>query len=382
MIVNYPPPDTSDSTFEDKMLADLRTRRPAKQHPETNSNAPIPPEEPRDIPFFQEPRQEPAPPLFVDLSPFLDGTAKQEVPTVAEVWDGRCLFYAGRLNEIHAEPGTGKTNILMVACNAVLDAGGRVLYIDPEDTPKGFTTRMLMLGADPEAIRERVHYLHNPTPEEILTAQSWANEYKPDIVIFDGLAEGMAAVGANEDKAQEVLPFFRANLRPFAESGAAVVIADHVTKATEGRSQFARGSGAKAGRYDGVSYDIRAGIQYTPKQAGFVKLKIAKDRNGGAGPKGKIVVELHFTPGADGRTITEFREPAERTEGEEFRPTVIMGKIREHLAVHETANKTELRKVGKAEYVEAAVSLMLKEGEIRMEQKGQSKLYSLIKTTA
>lgn len=49
MIVNYPLPDTSDSTFEDKMLADLRTRRPAKQCSETIGKVPRPPEEPRDI---------------------------------------------------------------------------------------------------------------------------------------------------------------------------------------------------------------------------------------------------------------------------------------------------------------------------------------------
>lgn len=208
------------------------------------------------------PREEPRP-LFVDLGPYLDGTAKQEIPTVAEAWPGRCLFYAGRLNEVHAEPGTGKTNVLMVSCVAVLESGGNIVFIDPEDTPKGFATRLLMLGADAEAVRERVHYLHNPTPEEITLAQEWAKEHSPTLVILDGLAESMAAVGASEDKAQEVLSFFRETLRPFTESGAAVVIADHVTKSTEGRGQFARGSGAKAGRYDGVSYEVVTGTQYT-----------------------------------------------------------------------------------------------------------------------
>jgi len=147
----------------------------------------------------------PEPPPFIDLAPYLDGTAKQEIPTVAEVWEGRSLFYAGRLNEVHAEPGTGKTNVLMAACISVMDAGGSVLFIDPEDTPKGFATRILMLGADPEAIRSRVFYLHNPDPDEIHRAQTWAKEHSPNIVILDGLAESMAAVGANEDKAQEAL---------------------------------------------------------------------------------------------------------------------------------------------------------------------------------
>jgi len=319
----------------------------------------------------------PPAPIFADLSPFLDGTAQQEVPTVAQAWQGRALFYSGRLNEIHAEPGVGKTNILISSAIAVLESGGAVLYIDPEDTPRGFATRLLLLGADPEDVRARVHYLHNPEPEEIGRAQEWAREHNPALVVLDGLAESMAAVGANEDKAAEVLGFFRSTVRPFAESGAAVVIADHVTKSSEGRGQFARGSGAKAGRYDGVSYDIVPGKPYTPQQEGFVKFKIAKDRNGGAGPRGKIVAELHFLPGADGRTVTEFREPRELAEGEKFRPTAIMEKIAKHLGVYGTASKRELRGLGKSQYVDAAVEIMAEEGTLHIEQKGQSIRFSL-----
>ncbi|MEI6070524.1 MAG: AAA family ATPase [Verrucomicrobiae bacterium] len=329
--------------------------------------------------FKKLPTAPPSAPLFVDLSPHLDGTAKQERPTVAKILDDLCLWYAGRLNSLQSEPGDGKTNVCMRSSISVLDAGGSVLYIDPEDTPKGFTTRMLILGADPEAIRERVHYLHNPTPEEIQAAQAWARKHKPTLVILDGLAESMAAVGANEDKAQEVLPFFRENLRPFAEAGAAVVVADHVTKSTEGRGQFARGSGAKAGRYDGVSYGLQVGIPYTPHQAGFVKLKIAKDRNGGVGPRGKIIAELHFSPGADGRTITEFREPQDSGSGT-FRPTAIMEKIRKHLALFDTASKRSLRELGKSQAVDAAISVMLEEGEIEVSTSGQSHVFSLKKT--
>ena len=33
---------------------------------------------------------------------------------------------------------------------------------------------MRLLGADPEAIRDRVFYLHNPEPAQILAAQEWA----------------------------------------------------------------------------------------------------------------------------------------------------------------------------------------------------------------
>jgi len=315
-------------------------------------------------------------PDFVDLGPYLDGSATQEVPTVATVWNGRCLFYEGRLNEVHSEPGTGKTNVLMAACILEIQEGSRILYIDPEDTPKGFCSRMLMLGASPQDIREHVFYLHNPPPKEIEQAQKWARDHKPRIVVLDGLAESMAAVDLNEDKALDVLKFFREILRPFAEAGSAVIVADHVTKSTEGRGQFARGSGAKAGRYDGVSYDIVSGDRYTPQCEGFVKLKVAKDRNGGAGARGSIVATLHFIPGADGRTITSFREP-ENGQSAEFRPTKIMEKILSRLKNYKAATKRELREIGNHGAVDKAVDILLSEGAIVVERKGRSMFFSI-----
>ena len=42
------------------------------------------------------------------------------------------------------------------------------------------------------------------------------------MVVYDGLAEGMAAEDLDEDKAKDSLKFLRRVLRPFAELGCAV----------------------------------------------------------------------------------------------------------------------------------------------------------------
>jgi hypothetical protein len=315
-------------------------------------------------------------PLFTNLSAFIEG-AETEKPTVSETWPDHFLFYSGRLNEVHAEPSTGKTNVLCAASISTLEDNQCILYIDPEDTPRGFTTRMLMLGVSPEALRDRVHYLHNPEPLEIKAAQEWAKENNPKLVILDGLAESMAAVGADENNATEVLQFFRINLRPFAEAGAAVVIADHVTKSAGGRGQFARGSGAKAGRYDGVSYEVVLGKSYTPTTKGFVILKVAKDRNGGVGPRGKSAAELHFTPNADGTTAIAFKKPECQEGG--FRPTAIMDKILALLESQPRATKRELRACGKSQWVDTSIDILTRENKIQCNKVGQSLIYSLLK---
>ncbi len=196
-------------------------------------------------------------PRFVDLAEFIANGCKPELPTVADVGIGTGMLYAGRINEIHGEPGTGKSNIAIAFGNAVMRSGGTVLYIDPEDVPAGFTRRSLQLGAEPDDLIHRCRYLNDSAPAEILLAQRWAAVHQPALVVIDGMAECMAAAGLNEDKAEEVLNFIKELIRPFAEkAGAAVLISDHVTKSWEDRGLWSRGSGAKMGRYDGVSYAL------------------------------------------------------------------------------------------------------------------------------
>lgn len=309
----------------------------------------------------------PATPNFVDLAPYLDGDFVQEVPSVAEALPSRSLFYAGRLNEIHGEPGEGKTNVAIAAINMILEAGGSVLYLDPEDTPKGFVNRALGLGGDEAAIRDRVHYLHNPAPEEIIAAQAWAAANPPNLVVLDGMAESLASCQMNEDSNPEVLEFLRSYLRPFAEAGCAVLILDHVTKAQDGRGRFARGAGSKLGRYDGAVFQIEMGKAYTPSEEGFVRLRVSKDRTGGLGvARGQVAFELHFIPGPK-HTHAEFRSPPAAGS---IKPTIYMEKILKRVAKQGPCSKRDLRTLGKSQSVDWAIDLLIEEGKIERTAKG------------
>jgi hypothetical protein len=322
-------------------------------------------------------------PLFVDLAPYMEGTLAQEVPTIAPTFSGKALFYAGRLNEIHAEPSTGKTNVLVAASISVLESGGSVIYIDPEDNPTGMANKLRFFGASLQAVKERFHYLHNPTRDEIVLAQAFARANKIDLIPIDGLAQLMSDQGLNEDVAGDVLEFFKTNTLPFAEAGSAVVIADHVTKSREGRNGFARGSGAKKGRYDGVSYEVDMVKPYAPGVDGFVKLIVRKDRVGGIGPMGVVAAELHFLHSAHERTLPVFREPEQKSDAP-FRPTAIMQNIVDFLRDKPNgADLTAIRSVkGKTETIATAVSLLEAEGVIKITRKpGHPTIHTLNKNT-
>lgn len=330
-----------------------------------------------------EPAEPPKPPRFEDLSGLLDGSIPQEMPTVARVSETRALFYAGSVNEIHGEPSVGKTNILVAAVIPILLAGGKVLILDPEDTARGFISKLRALSCDNPAVLQAVrdgllHYVHNPEPSEFPALQAWAIENKPALVGLDGLAEALASEGLNEDVAGDVLSFFRRQIRPFAEqAGAAVLIADHVAKAgTTGN--WSRGSGAKLGRYDGVSYSVKLGQAYSPTVAGHVKLTVAKDRKGGVGPKNAHVATLFFSP-ADNGTETRWEDVAPvavETGKPEFRPTEAMNRIIATLAVNGAMSANELCdeiKMSRTHILQAR-TILLKEKRVLKDEKGKLRL--------
>ena len=234
--------------------------------------------------------------LFVDLSDIFEGDMEPERPTIAMSSSGECLLYAGRINEIHGEPSVGKTNINLAIMACELSVGRKVVFIDPEDNPHGIMRRCMAFGMSKEMILANLYYLHDPAPDDLIAAAAWAERNKPSLVTVDGLAEVITSCGYKEDAANDVLEFFSKYIRPFTRSGAAVVLSDHVTKSTEGRGTWSRGSGAKMGRYDGVSYMVTLAKPYSPTCAGSVKFTIAKDRNGGIGTKGQDVFVAYFEP--------------------------------------------------------------------------------------
>ena len=320
------------------------------------------------------------PPRFTDFKPIVAGGFQRETPAVCEAIPGRFLLYAGRLNEFHGESGIGKTNISLAIASRIMDAGGIVLFLDPEDNPQGIAQRFIALGGNPNHLLTRFKYVHNPEPSDYPGLIEWAKQAKPTGVFLDGLAEALVAEGYNEDKATDVLAFHFQRTRPFADAGAAVVIADHVAKNKESRGRDPRGSGGKLGRYDGCAYIIELIKAYSPTTAGAVRLLIAKDRNGGVGHVGERIAELHFTPEEDGKTLVHFTSA---TDGEKpFMPTGLMEQVSRFVETSDlvpSKNAIEQAVKGKAKYKRQAISSLVELGYLKEEKHGIGMQYSSVK---
>jgi hypothetical protein len=320
------------------------------------------------------------PPRFADFKPILEGGFKRETPSVCEAMPGKFLLYSGRINEFHGESGIGKTNISLAIASRIMDAGGIVLFLDPEDNPQGIAQRFIALGGNPDHLLSRFKYVHNPEPADYPGLIEWAKQTKPTGVFLDGMAEALVAEGYNEDKAEDVLPFLRQRIRPFADAGAAVAIADHVTKNKENRGRNPRGSGGKMGRYDGAVYVVELVKAYSPETAGAVRLIVAKDRNGGVGHVGQRIAELHFAPTETGLTQVSFALPQDSCKP--FMPTGLMEKVSlfvESCDLAPSKNAIEHAIHGKNDFKRQAISSLVQLGFLKEERDGRGLHYSSVK---
>lgn len=315
-------------------------------------------------------------PLFVDLAPYLTGEVIRELPTVGPVQGGGALLYRGRLNEIHGEPEAGKTNIALAIAGEVIKRSGTVVFLDPEDSPFPIVNRLRAFGNDPDRILKYFRYCHNPEPREIQRAIEWSRGNEVELVVVDGLAELLTSTGLSENDPGDILRFFREACRPFAEEcGAAVLISDHVTKSSDDRGRWARGSGAKLGRYDGAVYEVKVIKPYGPDAPGKVKLVVCKDRCGGVGVRGSSPAEICFDP-VDGQTRVTIRE----TEDPEWRPHALMEKVSRAIEADPSISYRQLRQLGRSKYIDAAIEMLRDIGHLVVEKPGigMANRYSII----
>jgi hypothetical protein len=317
------------------------------------------------------------PPRFANFANLIADGFRRELPILCEYDQGRFLLYIGRANEIHGEPGIGKTNIALCVCAQVMRAGRHVVYLDPEDNEGAIGSRFLALGGRDEDLLERFHYIDSPEPDEFEGLHAWAAEHKPSLIVLDGLAEALAAEGLSEDKPADVLKFFHDRIKPFTQAGCGVLISDHVAKDSESRGRWPRGSGAKMGRYDGVVYEVKLKKPYSPDDDGFVRLVVAKDRNGGVGPVGTPVADLHFKHDEDGNADIRFEAPQDEIK-EKWQPTELMEKISRFIEESGAQSKSMLRGLGKHDYVDKAITQLMSAGHMTVESKGAARLHDII----
>lgn len=230
-----------------------------------------------------------------DLTDVLDPAYTPPMPSIFRRTDGRALFYAGKVNEIHGTDGDGKTMVGLAAVTETLLEGGSVLYIDHEESPSVIVSRLRLYGVPIEAIRHGLDYVQpegTPAPSDLsaLEAEGYA------LVVIDTVNESISTLTGGDSNNSDDVTRWHSLIRPFARSGACVLVIDHITK-DAANPLYPIGSQAKRAGYKGLVHLLEA-----PKSGGLLeggqchlRLKLAKGNSGGLGLKrGALAAEFHL----------------------------------------------------------------------------------------
>lgn len=232
---------------------------------------------------------------FANLKSVLDGSYKPPQPTVGCRDDGVGLFYPGRVNTVAGESEGGKTWLALLACITEINRGNHVVYLDFEDDAGGVVTRLLVLGAHPDDILDRFHYVR-PEASPMLTDLGQfmvaVATVKPTLAVLDGVTEAMSMFGLELKDNTDIAKFGRMLLRPFVKLNAAMVTLDHVVKDGEKRGRYSIGGVHKVNGLNGVMYTVEPIHPFGIGLTGRSRVRISKDR--------PAQIRRHALPGSNG----------------------------------------------------------------------------------
>lgn len=309
----------------------------------------------------------------VDLSDVLEGRWEPPEPSVGRRSDGAGLFYPGKVHTVSSESEGGKTWMALAAVRDELDAGQHAIYCDFEDDEGGIVGRLLTLSAHRDVIRDRFHYLRPDGPlgtgihlddlNDLLTT------HRPTLAVVDGITEALTMHGLDPNSNRDVAAFGRMLPRRLAAAGCASVSLDHVTKSGETRGRYAIGAVHKLNGLDGAAYVLENRKPFGVGITGRSTIKIAKDRpgqlrkaalpsSGGMFWAGDLVLTSH----ADG--FAEVAIEAPESKSDDFRPTVLMGRIMAAIEERGPLSKRMIRTAvtGKAITVDSALDRLILDG--------------------
>lgn len=317
----------------------------------------------------------------LDLAPILAGGHVDPAPSLLTRTDGAGLVYPGKLHSFAGESESLKSWLLQLAAVEELGAGGRVLWLDYEDSAPSVVGRLLALRCSPESILAGFRYLRpagplGPVRDAILAALLTEGA---TLVVLDGVTEAMALLGLDPDANADVARFLTELVRPLTAGGAGVALIDHVTKARESRGRYAIGAQHKLAGLDGAGYTVDLLAPFGHGRHGIARLTVSKDRPGRVREHcpGQVAGELHLRSQPDGSILAEIAPPVGAS-GEPFRPTVLMGRV--SAALEGSPAGLSVRGIadvvaGKATGVRLATQVLIAEGFVRVEQAGQSRLH-------
>lgn len=208
--------------------------------------------------------------------------ASDTEPEMLRREDGHSILYPGKINAIFGESESGKTWVALEAVRQELSRGNWVVYIDFEDSARGIMNRLKTLKTPQEAFSRFLYAnpdsAYTPAISEALLAT--LSEFKPSLVVVDGVNAAMNLMGLDLEKNKDATEFSQRILRPLRTFGSGILTIDHVTKSKDTRGNYAIGAQAKRADIDGVAISVSVEQPFGRGTDGALSLTVTKDRPG------------------------------------------------------------------------------------------------------
>ena len=245
------------------------------------------------------------------------------------------LFYAGKINSIFGDSGSGKSLFSLHLMAEEMKRGNDVLLVDYEDNPGTHVGRLRQLGVSYEMILRHFIFIQ---PEEQWNSDAYARiddatkDRNISLAIVDSLGESMACDRLSGNIDEDVAKWMRGLPKVLAATGAAVIVLDHVVKSVETsrKSSFASGSQRKRASLSGAAYFVEVVAAPSKKSDGHFRLIARKDRHG-HWDHDKVACDV-FIRNREGNTIEVDVVLADPNTPRKFRPTHYMQRVSELVA--------------------------------------------------
>lgn len=315
---------------------------------------------------------------FRDLDAVIDGTHSEPGPVHLVRDDEAALFYAGKVNGLIGESESGKTWVALLAVQQALHVGERVLYLDFEDSAGGIVGRLRALGATPGELA-RLAYID---PDETLHIAAKADlaavldTHTPGLIVLDGFNAAMTLLGLDLQSNKDATTFSQALLKPLSRTSATVIYIDHLPKNKEAQGKGGIGAQAKRAMTTGCALRVDVVQEFGRGMTGRLKLTVDKDRAGhvrAISAGAKIAGQAVLVSAADGTSVDLYIEAPDLRPANErgpFKPTHLMEKVSRFLEAGPgpwSKQAIEDAVEGKAEYLRAALAVLVEEGYVSRE---------------
>lgn len=270
----------------------------------------------------------------VDLDPYLSGQVQPIQPAVLERDDGNFLMYRGRVNMLYGPSESAKSWIAMKASLQLIERGERVLYLDFEDEPVNSLSRLKLMGASVDDLRNYFTYVLPEEPLAPMERSRWGEPLKseagqlnlelfekllervdPTLIVADGISElyGLHGLDTNDTSHTATITRWMKTITRYGRS--TVIAIDHAPKNPQ-RGTLPIGSQHKVSMVQGTLIQAYPVSQPRPGARGEVELIVIKDRPGNvraigenSGDKAQLVARVIIDSTEPGVTNINFLEP-------------------------------------------------------------------------